>query len=285
MSNKMKFSIEDLEDIKKRKERLDKNSPKKMNEQYGFGEVDNDPFNEEAADDEYSNYFNEDSEDEDDDNSTAKSSKFMRIAAWFFGFIIVFAVVLFITIAINGRNPKVQPQQEQKQEQKQEDKKDDKKEEVKKEEQPKEDVNKETEKKATKSLEKPELLANEKITKDSTTEITKQVKYLFDQKGNFKSGSVKDILVSTPRANISTLNALVRMGYTMGDIKVYESENKGIYQFIMKFTSKDNPNNDIVWTGNYTAESGNVEFVKYYGKLPNADTSTKQVDDEKRTKD
>ena len=30
MSNKMKFSIEDLEDIKKRKERLDKHSPKKM---------------------------------------------------------------------------------------------------------------------------------------------------------------------------------------------------------------------------------------------------------------
>ena len=146
-------------------------------------------------------------------------------------------------------------------------------------------MNKETEKKATKSLEKPELLANEKITKDSTTEINKQVKYLFDEKGKFKSGSVKDILVSTPRANISTLNALVRMGYTMGDIKVYESENKGIYQFTMKFTSKDNPNNDIVWTGNYTAESGNVEFVKYYGTLPNADTSTNQVDDSKRTKD
>lgn len=284
MSNKMKFSIEDLEDIKKRKERLDKNSPKKMNEQYGFGEVDHDPFNEEETD-EYANYFNEDSEDEDEDNSTAKSSKFMKYAGWFFGFIIVFAVVVFITIAINGRNPKVQPQQEQKQEQKQEDKKEDKKEEQKQEEKPKEDANKETEKKATKSLEKPELLANEKVTKDTTTEITKQVKYLFDEKGKFKSGSVKDILVSTPRANISTLNALVRMGYTMGDIKVYESENKGIYQFTMKFTSKDNPNNDIVWTGNYTADSGNVEFVKYYGKLPNADTSTNQVDDEKRTKD
>lgn len=282
MSNKMKFSIEDLEDIKKRKERLDKHSPKKMNEQYGFGEdVDHDPFDE--GDDEYSSHFDENYEDEDD--STAKSSKFMRMAGWIVGFLIVFAIAIFITIAINGRNPKVQPQQEQKQEQKHEDKKEDKKEEQKQEEKPKEDVNKETEKKATKSLEKPELLANEKITKDSTAEITKQVKYLFDEKGKFKSGSVKDILVSTPRANISSLNALVRMGYTMGDIKVYESENKGIYQFTMKFRSKDNPNNDIVWTGNYTADSGNVEFVKYYGKLPNADTSTNQVDDEKRTKD
>lgn len=281
MSNKMKFSIEDLEDIKKRKERLDKHSPKKMNEQYGFGEVDHDPFEE---DDEYASHFDEDYE-ADDDNSTAKSSKFMKYAGWFVGFLIVFAIAIFITIAINGRNPKVQPQQEQKQEQKHEDKKEDKKEEQKEVEKPKEDVNKETEKKAIKSLEKPELLANEKITKDSTTEITKQVKYLFDEKGKFKSGSVKDILVSTPRANISSLNALVRMGYTMGDIKVYESENKGIYQFTMKFTSKDNPNNDIVWTGNYTADSGNVEFVKYYGKLPNADTSTNQVDDEKRTKD
>ena len=282
MSNKMKFSIEDLEDIKKRKERLDKHSPKKMNEQYGFGEdVNHDPFAEE--DDEYSNHFDEDYEDEDD--SATRSSKFMKYAGWVVGFLIVFAIAIFITIAINGRNPKVQPQQEQKQEQKHEDKKEDKKEEQTEVEKPKEDVNKETEKKATKSLEKPELLANEKITKESTTEITKQVKYLFDEKGKFKSGSVKDILVSTPRANISTLNVLVRMGYTMGDVKVYESENKGIYQFTMKFTSKDNPNNDIVWTGNYTADSGNVEFVKYYGKLPNADTSTKQVDDEKRTKD
>lgn len=276
MSNKMKFSIEDLEDIKKRKERLDRNSPKKLNEQFGFSD--------DEDKDEYASHFDEEYE-EDEDNSEKRSSKFMKIFAWTFGIILVAAISIFLAIAINGRNPKEPAKQENKQEQKQETKQEEKKEEQKKEEQPKEDVNKETEKKATKSLEKPELLANEKITKESTAEITKQIKYVFDQKGAFKSGSTKDVLVSTPRANIATLNSLIRFGYTMGDIKVYESENKGIYQFTMKFTSKEDPNNDIVWTGNYIKETGSVELVKYYGKLPNVDQSKNQVDEEKRTKD
>lgn len=295
MSNKMRFSAEDLAEIAKRKKQYDKEQKQgKLRKQQlddDFFDSEDDDFETEEVDEyrEFDEDYEEEDDEDDENNSEKTSSKIMTYGKWFIGIVVGIILITFIVIAINGRHPKEVKKEEPKQEQtqKQEDKKDDSKQDdsKKEKEDDKSNVNSETLKKATKSLEKPELLASEAATKTTVDDITKQVKAVFAKKGSFKSGSEKDVLIMTGRSSISSLNALIRFGYELGEIKVYESENKGIYQFTMKMTNKNEPNNDIVWTGNYIVDNKSVELVKYYGKLPNVDKSTNQVDEEKRTKD
>ena len=173
-----------------------------------------------------------------------------------------------------------QPQVEQKQEEKP-------KEEKPKEEKPKEENNEkpkeeDTEKQAKADLEKSDAPLPEKETKTVTDELTKQFNAVAEKNGDFKPGSIKDVLTVTKRGSVASLNNMIVLGYKIDKIKVYDSNTDKVYQFTMVLKAKDQP--DITWNGNYFAETGGVELKNYYGDAPVITGRGQQVDEEKRTK-
>lgn len=172
-----------------------------------------------------------------------------------------------------------QPQVEQKQEEKpKEENKKQPKEEVKKEKPKEED----TEKQAKADLEKSDVPLPEKETKTVTDELTKQFNAVAEKNGDFKPGSIKDVLTVTKRGSVASLNNMIVLGYKIDKIKVYDSNTDKVYQFTMVLKAKDQP--DITWNGNYFAETGGVELKNYYGDAPVITGRGQQVDEEKRTK-
>lgn len=172
-----------------------------------------------------------------------------------------------------------QPQVEQKQEEKPKEENNEKpKEEVKKEKPKEED----TEKQAKADLEKSDVPLPEKETKTVTDELTKQFNAVAEKNGDFKPGSIKDVLTVTKRGSVASLNNMIVLGYKIDKIKVYDSNTDKVYQFTMVLKAKDQP--DITWNGNYFAETGGVELKNYYGDAPVITGRGQQVDEEKRTK-
>ena len=162
---------------------------------------------------------------------------------------------------MQGNQPQVEQKQEQKQEEKPKEENNEKpKEEVKKEKSKEED----TEKQAKADLEKSDVPLPEKETKTVTDELTKQFNAVAEKNGDFKPGSIKDVLTVTKRGSVASLNNMIVLGYTM----------------VLK--AKDQP--DITWNGNYFAETGGVELKNYYGDAPVITGRGQQVDEEKRTK-
>lgn len=172
-----------------------------------------------------------------------------------------------------------QPQVEQKQEEKPKEENNEKpKEEVKKEKPKEED----TEKQAKADLEKSDVPLPEKETKTVTDELTKQFNAVAEKNGDFKPGSIKDVLTVTKRGSVASLNNMIVLGYKIDKIKVYDSNTDKVYQFTMVLKAKDQP--DITWNGNYFTETGGVELKNYYGDAPVITGRGQQVDEEKRTK-
>lgn len=180
---------------------------------------------------------------------------------------------------MQGNQPQVEQKQEEKQEEKpKEENKEQPKEEVKKEKPKEED----TEKQAKADLEKSDVPLPEKETKTVTDELTKQFNAVAEKNGDFKPGSIKDVLTVTKRGSVASLNNMIVLGYKIDKIKVYDSNTDKVYQFTMVLKAKDQP--DITWNGNYFAETGGVELKNYYGDAPVITGRGQQVDEEKRTK-
>lgn len=180
---------------------------------------------------------------------------------------------------MQGNQPQVEQKQEQKQEEKPKEENNEKpKEEVKKEKSKEED----TEKQAKADLEKSDVPLPEKETKTVTDELTKQFNAVAEKNGDFKPGSIKDVLTVTKRGSVASLNNMIVLGYKIDKIKVYDSNTDKVYQFTMVLKAKDQP--DITWNGNYFAETGGVELKNYYGDAPVITGRGQQVDEEKRTK-
>lgn len=243
-----------------------------------------DEFEDEDEDDEF-----DDDDDFESEDDTTLAKKIMKMVKYI-GLSLIFIGLVGGGWYLMKDKIKDKPKEEPKQEQRDKDKKDDKKDESndnKEDKDKKEEAqlgdNKKIEQKAVKSLERSNELPPEKISKEITTDITEQLKAVVDKKGEFKAGSEKGILTMTGRGNIATLNMLIKTGYTVGDISIYESNNKGIYQFTMVMKAPNNKDNNIVWTGNYLNDNKNVELAKYFGKLPHLTGTGPQVDDEKRT--
>jgi hypothetical protein len=163
-----------------------------------------------------------------------------------------------------------------------------KQDEVKKEEEkPKEEAKKDTkdtaavEKEANKALEKGESPAPEKEAKSVVDEVTKQFDVVAEEKGDYVN-STKPVFTVTNRSSMTSLNTMIKVGFTIDNIKVYNSDSSDVYQFTM--TMKDKDGNVITWAGNYSPETKGIELAKYYGELPTLTGKGPQVDESKRTK-
>lgn len=92
----------------------------------------------------------------------------------------------------------------------------------------------------------------------------------------------KFIVSVTNRSSMTSLNTMIKVGFTIDNIKVYNSDSSDVYQFTM--TMKDKDGNVISWAGNYSPETKGIELAKYYGELPILTGKGPQVDESKRTK-
>jgi PREDICTED: hypothetical protein len=157
----------------------------------------------------------------------------------------------------------------------------------KEEEKPKEEAKKDTkdanavEKEANKALEKGESPAPEKEAKSVVDEVKKQFDVVAEEKGDYVN-STKPVFTVTNRSSMTSLNTMIKVGFTIDNIKVYNSDSSDVYQFTM--TMKDKDGNVISWAGNYSPETKGIELAKYYGELPTLTGKGPQVDESKRTK-
>ena len=240
-----------------------------------------DPEFDEAA--EFDPEFDEGDEDHE---QVAWINKMMKVV----GILVVIAVAGgIIWMVFSAKAPK---QEEQKQEnkseqvkQKQDEQKQDeaKKEEEKPKEEAKQDTNdaNAVEKEANKALEKGESPAPEKEAKSVVDEVTKQFDVVAEEKGDYVN-STKPVFTVTNRSSMTSLNTMIKVGFTIDNIKVYNSDSSDVYQFTM--TMKDKDGNVITWAGNYSPETKGIELAKYYGELPTLTGKGPQVDESKRTK-
>lgn len=240
-----------------------------------------DPEFDEAA--EFDPEFDEGDEDHE---QVAWINKMMKIV----GILVVIAVAGgIIWMVFSAKAPKQEEQkQENKSEQVEQKQDEQKQEEAKKEEEkPKEEAKKDTkdantvEKEANKALEKGESPAPEKEAKSVVDEVTKQFDVVAEEKGDYVN-STKPVFTVTNRSSMTSLNTMIKVGFTIDNIKVYNSDSSDVYQFTM--TMKDKDGNVISWAGNYSPETKGIELAKYYGELPTLTGKGPQVDESKRTK-
>lgn len=240
-----------------------------------------DPEFDEAA--EFDPEFDEGDEDHE---QVAWINKMMKVV----GILVVIAVAGgIIWMVFSAKAPKQEEQkQENKTEQVEQKQDEQKQEEVKKEEEkPKEEAKKDTkdanavEKEANKALEKGESPAPEKEAKSVIDEVTKQFDVVAEEKGDYVN-STKPVFTVTNRSSMTSLNTMIKVGFTIDNIKVYNSDSSDVYQFTM--TMKDKDGNVITWAGNYSPETKGIELAKYYGELPTLTGKGPQVDESKRTK-
>lgn len=225
-------------------------------------------------------------EDDEDHEQVAWINKMMKVV----GILVVIAVAGgIIWMVFSAKAPK---QEEQKQEnkteqveQKQDEQKQD--ESTKEEEKPKEEAKKDTkdtaavEKEANKALEKGDSVVPEKEAKSVVDEVTKQFDVVAKENGDYANGT-KPVFTVTNRSSMTSLNTMIKVGFTIDNIKVYNSDSSDVYQFIM--TMKDKVGNVISWAGNYSPETKGIELAKYFGELPTLTGKGPQVDESKRTK-
>lgn len=223
---------------------------------------------------------------DEDHEQVAWINKMMKIV----GILVVIAVAGgIIWMVFSAKAPKQEEQkQENKSEQVEQKQDEQKQEEVKKEEEkPKEETKKDTkdanvvEKEANKALEKGESPAPEKEAKSVIDEVTKQFDVVAEEKGDYVN-STKPVFTVTNRSSMTSLNTMIKVGFTIDNIKVYNSDSSDVYQFTM--TMKDKDGNVISWAGNYSPETKGIELAKYYGELPTLTGKGPQVDESKRTK-
>ena len=240
-----------------------------------------DPEFDEAA--EFDPEFDEGDEDHE---QVAWINKMMKIV----GILVVIAVAGgIIWMVFSAKAPKQEEQkQENKTEQVEQKQDEQKQDEVKKEEEkPKEEAKKDTkdanavEKEANKALEKGDSIVPEKEAKSVVDEVTKQFDVVAEEKGDYVN-STKPVFTVTNRSSMTSLNTMIKVGFTIDNIKVYNSDSSDVYQFTM--TMKDKDGNVITWAGNYSPETKGIELAKYYGELPTLTGKGPQVDESKRTK-
>lgn len=243
-------------------------------------------FDGETEYDESKEFDPEFDEGDEDHEQVAWIDKMMKIV----GILVVIAVAGgIIWMVFSAKAPKQEEQkQENKTEQVEQKQDEQKQDEVKKEEEkPKEEVKKDTkdanavEKEANKALEKGGSPAPEKEAKSVVDEVTKQFDVVAEEKGDYVN-STKPVFTVTNRSSMTSLNTMIKVGFTIDNIKVYNSDSSDVYQFTM--TMKDKDGNVISWAGNYSPETKGIELAKYYGELPTLTGKGPQVDESKRTK-
>ena len=223
--------------------------------------------------DEYEDDDWEDEDDDwdDDDDEEEGSRKVSGILGKVKVFVIIFAV-LFFAIVIYAMLPKgnkaAQPAPVQ-QEQKQEENKDEKKEEKKVD----------NLKAAKDNLQKPELIASEKVTKKITEAVNKQYNFVHEKAGDFKLGSEKNVFSLTGLTNINLLNRMSILDFKVKDVEAYESNTKGVYQVLIVMTHKNS--DDLVWLANFDDASGDIELVELKGEIKRASELKDKKDDKK----
>lgn len=289
------LDVDDMPKKKKRATRLSNIDNKEddfdeheSNDEFQGGEsTEYDPeFDGEREYDEATEYDPDFDEDDEDHEQVAWINKMMKVV----GILVVIAVAGgIIWMVFSAKAPK---QEEQKQEnkteqveQKQDEQKQD--ETTKEEEKPKEEAKKDTkdtaavEKEANKALEKGDSVVPEKEAKSVVDEVTKQFDVVAKENGDYANGT-KPVFTVTNRSSMTSLNTMIKVGFTIDNIKVYNSDSSDVYQFIM--TMKDKNGNVISWAGNYSPETKGIELAKYFGELPTLTGKGPQVDESKRTK-
>lgn len=220
-------------------------------------------------------YEDDDWEDEDDDWDDDDEEEGSRKVSGMLGklkiFIIIFAVAFFAIIiyaALPKGNGAKQPEpvkQEQKQEENKEEKKDEKK--------------VDNLKAAKENLQKPELIASEKVTKKITEAVNKQYNFVHEKAGDFKLGSEKNVFALTGLTNINLLNRMAILDFKVKDIEAYESNTKGVYQVLIVMSHKNS--DDLVWLANFDDASGDIELVELKGEIKRASELKDKKDDKK----
>ena len=286
----------DVDDMPKKKKRavnlsnLDEEGYKENDsheDEFDGGDSEYDPeFDGETEYDESKEFDPEFDEGDEDHEQVAWINKMMKIV----GILVVIAVAGgIIWMVFSAKAPKQEEQkQENKTEQVEQKQDEQKQEEAKKEEEkPKEEAKKDTkdanavEKEANKALEKGESPAPEKEAKSVVDEVKKQFDVVAEEKGDYVN-STKPVFTVTNRSSMTSLNTMIKVGFTIDNIKVYNSDSSDVYQFTM--TMKDKDGNVISWAGNYSPETKGIELAKYYGELPTLTGKGPQVDESKRTK-
>lgn len=256
-------------------------------DEFDGGDSEYDPeFDGETEYDESKEFDPEFDEGDEDHEQVAWINKMMKIV----GILVVIAVAGgIIWMVFSAKAPKQEEQkQENKTEQVEQKQDEQKQDEVKKEEEkPKEEAKKDTkdanavEKEANKALEKGDSIVPEKEAKSVVDEVTKQFDVVAEEKGDYVN-STKPVFTVTNRSSMTSLNTMIKVGFTIDNIKVYNSDSSDVYQFTM--TMKDKDGNVISWAGNYSPETKGIELAKYYGELPTLTGKGPQVDESKRTK-
>lgn len=284
----------DVDDMPKKKKRAvnlsnldeedDFDEQESNNEFEGGDSTEYDPeFDGETEYDESKEFDPEFDEGDEDHEQVAWINKMMKVV----GIFVVIAVAGgIIWMVFSAKAPKQEEQkQENKSEQVEQKQDEQKQDEVKKEEEkPKEEAKKDTaavEKEANKALEKGDSVVPEKEAKSVVDEVTKQFDVVAKENGDYANGT-KPVFTVTNRSSMTSLNTMIKVGFTIDNIKVYNSDSSDVYQFTM--TMKDKDGNVITWAGNYSPETKGIELAKYYGELPTLTGKGPQVDESKRTK-
>ena len=214
---------------------------------------------------------NEDDDWDDDEDEEEGSRKVSGMLGKLKIFIIIFAVAFFAIIIyamLPKGNDAKQPEpvkQEQKQEENKEEKKDEKK--------------TDNLKAAKENLQKPELIASEKVTKKITEAVNKQYNFVHEKAGDFKLGSEKNVFALTGLTNINLLNRMAILDFKVKDIEAYESNTKGVYQVLIVMSHKNS--DDLVWLANFDDASGDIELVELKGEIKRASELKDKKDDKK----
>ena len=279
----------DVDDMPKKKKRAinlsnidneeDDFEEHESNDEFDDNDSEYDPeFDGEREYDEAAEFDPEFDKGDEDHEQVAWINKMMK----FVGILVVIAVAGgIIWMVFSAKAPKQEEQkQENKTEQVEQKQDEQKQDEAKKEEEkPKEEAKKDT--KDTNAVEKEASIVPEKEAKSVVDEVTKQFNVVAEEKGDYVN-STKPVFTVTNRSSMTSLNTMIKVGFTIDNIKVYNSDSSDVYQFTM--TMKDKDGNVISWAGNYSPETKGIELAKYFGELPTLTGKGPQVDESKRTK-
>lgn len=235
---KKRITLDDLDSRKKKKRRR-------------YEEED------EYEDDDWEDEDDDWDDDEDEEEGSRKVSGMLGKLKIFFiiGFVILAAVLIYAALPKGNKSEQPAPvQQEQKQEENKDEKKDEKK--------------VDNLKAAKDNLQKPELIASEKITKKITEAVNKQYNFVHEKAGDFKLGSEKNVFALTGLTNINLLNRMAILDFKVKDIEAYESNTKGVYQVLIVMSHKNS--DDLVWLANFDDTSGDIELVELKGEIKRA---------------
>lgn len=213
-----------------------------------------------------------DDDDDEEEGSRKVSGMLGKLKIFFIiGFVILAAVLIYAALPKGNKSEQPAPVQ---QAQKQEENKDEKKEEKKVD----------NLKAAKDNLQKPELIASEKVTKKITEAVNKQYNFVHEKAGDFKLGSEKKVFALTGLTNINLLNRMAILDFKVKDVEAYESNTKGVYQVLIVMSHKNS--DDLVWLANFDDASGDIELVELKGEIKRAsELKDKQSDKKEESKD